>query len=202
MLTSIKQVNAEFFKLFHKYKLYVDGKAVSVNTRYARKSSYDYVEEQPHQIFPCISIQDYAPEIHEQWYVDNVKYFGGISSREDSEGVERLYGYLYDRPIWMTFRYDVGVASKGYKTYLALQDSFTKKFVYNNSFIFNSHFTGTEDEVGDVVSYELDVIDIPRVDGVYETNYEFSLNAWLYIKEPEEVELAQHIIVDMIQGSI
>ena len=47
-----------------------------------------------------------------------------------------------------------------------------------------------------VVPYTTRPQDIPRTDGVYETNYEFTLNVWLYVKEPQEVQLIQKIVVD------
>lgn len=191
MIRSINQVNEEFFKLFHNVIIDVKGKRKKVKSRYARKSSYDYVEEDE-QIYPIISIQDYPPTPREDWWIDTRSYFGGM----DEDGMR---GYLFYHPVWMDFRFDVNIASKGYHEYIALQDYFTKNFVSELRFIFQSR-DSYGDIVGVVVPYELDEVDIPRTDGVFETSYEFTLWVWLYAKEPKEVDLVQEIVVNLVQS--
>lgn len=187
MLTSIRQVNEEFFRLFYGLKVTVGEEEKNILCRYARKSSKDYVEEQDTQIYPCIAIQDYTPKIKDDWYVDMKAYFGGKS-------LDGLTGYLYKRPIWMEFRYDVSIAAKSYNDFLALQDYFMSHFVYGVRFIFNKRLSG-EDTVGDIVPYKVRENDIPRTDGVYEINYEFTCSVWLTPQESQEIELVQKIIL-------
>lgn len=188
MLTSIRQVNEQFFRRFYGIKLTMGRVEKAILCRYARKSSYDYVEEQDQQIYPCIAIQDYKPTPKEEWFIDMRAYFGGKS-------LDGLKGYLYQRPIWMEFKYDVSIASKSYNEYLCLQDYFLENFVYGKKFLFNQKFCG-EEAVGDVVPYTIRSTDIPRTDGVYETNYEFTCAVWLYPKTPEEVELIQEVVLN------
>lgn len=117
-------------------------------------------------------------------------YFGGLSA-------DGLKGFLYKRPIWMEFRYDVSIAAKGYNEYMALQDYFMENFVYGQRFLFCQKLTG-ENAVGEVVPYEIRETDIPRSDGVFEKNYEFTLSVWLYPQKPEEVDaLIQKIVVSL-----
>ena len=187
MLTSIQQVNSEFFRLFHNLKIPVGNETKLINSRYARKSSKDYVEEQENQVYPCVAIQDYAPTLKDEWFVDMKYYLGDISD-------DKLTGYLFQRPVWMEFRYDVSVASKSYTEYLAMQDYFLQKYLSDVAMLFNRKLSG-EDEVGDVIPYEIRSTDIPRTDGVYETNYEFTLSVWLYATEPKEVDLIQKVIL-------
>lgn len=187
MLTSIRQVNEEFFRKFYGLKMPMGGVEKTVLCRYARKSSKDYVEEQKTQVYPCIAIQDYTPTIKDEWYVDMKSYFGGKS-------LDGLTGYLYMRPIWMEFRYDVGIAAKSYTDFLAMQDYFMQNFVYGVRMVFNEHLSG-EDLVGDIVPYTIRENYIPRTDGVYEINYEFTCSVWLQPQEPKEVDLIQDIIV-------
>lgn len=187
MLTSIRQVNEEFFRKFYGLKMTMGGEEKTILCRYARKSSKDYVEEQETQIYPCIAIQDYSPRIKDEWYVDMKSYFGGKS-------LDGLTGYLYMRPIWMEFRYDVSIAAKSYNEYLVMQDYFMKNFVYGVRFIFNEQLGG-DDLVGDIVPYTIRDNDIPRTDGVYETNYEFTCSVWLQPKTPKEVDLVQSIVI-------
>lgn len=193
MLTSIRQVHEEFFKVFYRTKVNVNGSLKDIPCRYARKSSYDYSEEQSNQVYPCIVIQDYTPELKEEWYVDVRPYFGGLSS-------DCLKGFLYNRPVWMSFRYDVSIVSKSFTEFLAMQDHFLQNFVCKVGFLFNKRLTG-ENAVGDVVPYKVRETDIPRTDGVHEKNYEFTLSAWIYPQTPQEVELVQDIVLTLIRVS-
>lgn len=194
MLTSIRQVNEEFFRTFHGIKITLGGAEKQLLCRYAKKSSRDYAEEQDTQIYPCIAIQDYSPRIKKEWYVDMKAYFGGKS-------LDGLTGYLYNRPIWMEFRYDVGIAAKGYNEFMAIQDYFLKNFVYGVRLMFNKQLSG-EDLVGDIVPYTIRDNDIPRTDGVFEHNYEFTCSVWVQPQTPQEVDLIQRIVVGGMSTNI
>lgn len=183
MLSSVQQVNEEFFKLFH--RLNIGG--IVVNSRYAKKSSFDYVEEQKNQIYPCISIQDFAPTIREGGYVDPHEYTGGMNS-------DKTKAFVYHRPTWMSFRYDVSIASKSYKYFMEMQQYFAEHFVNQLRFVFNKRTFG-DSEVGDIVPYTVNITDIPRTDGIFETNYEFDLSVWLYAVPPQEVDVIQEVNV-------
>jgi hypothetical protein len=123
------------------------------------------------------------------WYIDMRQYFDGAIS------ADRLKGYLSMKPIYMEFRYDVSIAAKGYLEYTAMKDYFLKNFVYGERFIFDKRLSG-EDTVGDIVPYEVFGTDITRTDGIFETNYEFRLLAWLHIKDSKEVDLVKEIILN------
>ena len=60
--------------------------------------------------------------------------------------------------------------------------------------IFNQRLTG-DDMVGDIVPYSIRENDIPRTDGVFETNYEFTCSVWVTPKEPTEVDIIQQIVL-------
>jgi hypothetical protein len=130
-----------------------------------------------------------VPIPKEEWYIDMHAYFGGKS-------FDGLKGYLYQRPIWMEFKYDVSIVSKSYNEYMALQDYFMQNFVYGKRFIFNEFAIG-EDIIGDIVPYIVRDTDVPRTDGVFETNYEFTCSVWLYPRKPEEVELIQRVVINL-----
>ena len=121
MLTSIRQTHSEYFRQFHNLKIMVGDKSITLLSRYARKSSFDYVEEQENQIYPCVAIMDYTPVPSRDWFVDMKTYFGG-------KGFSELTGYLYRRPVRMEFRYDVSIVSKSYNEFLAMQDYFNSTF--------------------------------------------------------------------------
>lgn len=194
MLTGINHVNKEFCQMFNNLSInYADMQNGNTSfipkLRYAHKSSYDYVEEDAEPIYPCIAIQDYTPTISDLGYIDMRKYFDGAISADG------LRGYLSMRPLYMEFRYDVSIAAKGYVEHTAMKEYFLKNFVYGERFIFDSRLQG-EDLVGDIVPYEVFITDIPRNDGVFETNYEFRLLAWVYVKDPEEVTLVKEIALN------
>jgi len=195
MFTSIDQVNEEFFKLFFNYPLVIDGEAQVVHFRYAKKSGFDYVEEDDNQIYPCIVIQDYSPELRDSWFVDLKKYLGEFS--EDG-----LKAYLYQRPIWMDFRYDVSICAKNYFEYKALQQSFLRQFQTQGRLILDKTDLGVNGEVGEVVPFKVIATDIPRGDGVSETNYEFSLAVWLAPTTKEEVDVVTSIILNIEEAPL
>ena len=187
MITTIGQVNEQFFRIFYGIRIPMGGEEKCVLCRYAKKSSMDYVEEAENQVYPCIAIQDYTPTPKREWYIDMHPYFNGKS-------LDGMKGYLFQRPIWMEFRYDVSIVSKSYNEFMDMQNYFMKEFVYGRRFLFNKCGEG-EDELGDVVPYEIRETDIPRTDGVFEKNYEFTLSVWVYPKDPEEVDLIQKVVV-------
>ena len=190
MLTSIKQVDTEFFKQFH--SLTIPGLSKQAHFRFYKKSAEDYTEEDPNQVYPCIAVQNYTPTLKEEWFVDMKEYFGGLSP-------DGQQGFLYRRPVWFEFRYDVSIASKSYNDHTALVNYFQSHFVCGKlQFLFNKRLDG-ELAVGDVVPFTVRTTDIPRIDGVYETNYEFTLSAWLYLVEPEEVATIQQAILELVQ---
>lgn len=189
MIRTIENVNEEFFKQFANIQIARKNSFVVPNFRYAKKSSGDYTEEDENQIYPCISVQDYSPRPVQDHYIVLHEYFGGLS--EDG-----LSGFLYRRPIWLEFTFDVSIASKSYHEYLAMQQYFLSHFVNNETFLFNQKLT-EEDAVGDVVPYTIRGNDIPRTDGVHETNYEFTLRVWLALTEPRDIECISEVILSM-----
>lgn len=187
MLKSIGEVNEEFFKQFRGIKILIKGKEVEVPIRYARKSGKDYVEESKQQLYPCIAIQDHSPKIKDEWYLDMKSYFGGIS-------LDGLSGYLFRRPIWFEFVYDVSIVAKGYYEFTALKDYFLSTFGSDVQMLFNKRLSG-DDAVGDVVGYTVRSTDIPRTDGVFEINYEFTCSVWVAPVEPNAVDVIKKIIL-------
>lgn len=194
MFDSISQVNKEVFKLFQGVKITKHGKEKDVLCRYAKKSSLDYVEEQDNQEYPCIVIADYTPTLNDSWYLDMKTYSGGVS-------FDGIKGYIYRRPIWMEFRFDVSIASKSYLDHIALKDYFMKHFLFDKSFLLNQWGEG-EQAVGDVVAYEVRETDLPRTDGIFETNYEFTINPWVHIRDPKEAELVQSMVLTLTEREL
>ena len=192
MFNSVSQVNTEFFKLFHNNVKITDPKTGSVKSvlvRYARKSSGDYTEEASQQVYPCISIQDYTPTIHDRNTIFYNTYVGGCT--EDS-----THGGVYTRPIRLEFRFDVSVAAKSYFDWVTIKDFFFTHYVGEKRLLLNSRLSG-DDEVGEVCPIlDIRTTDVPRTDGVFETNFEFTLAVWVATKDAKVTELVQEVQVN------
>lgn len=198
MLNSISEVNTEFFKLFADKVKVADPKTGSVKSvlvRYARKSSGDYTEEQPQQVYPCISITDYTPTIHDKSTPFHNTYIGGRT--EDGE-----MGSVFTRPIQFEFRYDVSVAAKSYFDWISIKDFIFSKYVGERRVILNSQLSG-DAEVGEICPLaDVRPTDVPRTDGVFETNFEFTIYVWVATKDPDVRALVKEIGInaDPISG--
>ena len=191
MFNSIREVYTEFFKLFEGKVSITDSKTGSVKpvlVRYSKKSSGDYTEETPQQIYPCVSIQDYTPTIHDRNTIYHNTYVGGRT--EDGE-----QGYTYTRPIQFEFRFDVSVAAKKYLDWTAIRDYFFTHYVGEKRLLLNSRLSG-EFEVGEICPIlDIRITDIPRTDGVFETNFEFTLAVWIATKDAEIATLVKEVQV-------
>ena len=190
MLYSIADVNEQFFAALQGITIH-DAKTKTdkpVWVRYAKESSGDYTEsKKPAQVYPCVVIADFTPRLHPDWYVDLHTYAGGLSR-------DGLTAYIYRRPIRMEFHFDVSIATKSYFDYVALKDFFLTHFQANTRLLLNKRLEG-ELEVGDIVPYEVRATDIPRNDGVFETNYEFTLSPWVTPITPEQVQVIQELAI-------
>jgi hypothetical protein len=62
--------------------------------------------------------------------------------------------------------------------------------VYEEHLIFNP-VTVDYEIIGESVPLRVNVTEIERPDGVTETNFEVSIDVWVALKQPEDVELMQ-----------
>lgn len=167
---------------------------LGVHVRYARKSSHDYSEEQDAQIYPCVAIQEYFPVPKEDWWIEYKGFHRATS-------VDGSTGYLYYLPLWMDFRYDMSVASKSYKDYVRIQQWFLENTIAEDEITLES-FVVNGMETGEPISIVTRAQDVPRTDGVYETNYEITFSVWLYTRRPVGFETVQEIVISISQASI
>ena len=190
MFHKIIEVNTAVFKYFSERL----SKELGVTVRYARKSSYDYTEEQPQQIYPCVAIQDYVPTPRENWWIEH-KPFHRANSMDGTTG------YLFYLPLWMDFRYDISIASKSYKEYLNLQQWFLENVISEDEITLESFKVGGI-ETGEPISIESRAQDVPRTDGVYETSYEVTFAVWVFAREPKSVTNIQEVIIRLHEGTL
>lgn len=185
MFHKIIDVHTAVFKYFSERI----SEELGVSVRYARKSSHDYSEEQPQQVYPCVAIQDYAPVPKENWWIEYKAFHRATS-------VDGKTGYLYYLPLWMDFRYDVSIASKSYTEYLRLQQWFLENTIAEDEITLESFKVGGV-ETGEPIPIATRAQDVPRTDGVYETSYEITFSVWLYVREPVGIETVQEVCLKL-----
>ena len=196
MFKTIAQVNEQFFQKFHGVSVVVNGVSTPILYRYAKKSSKDYTEEQEQQIYPCFAIQDYNPTVKQEWWIDLTR-FEHVDLEEDADNA-----LLYSRPVWMSFVFDVSIAAKSYHEYTALKDYMLARFNTTYVFLFdNPDLFETETSIIRI-PYKLTSSDIPRNDGVFETNFSFDLSVWMLPNDPEVVTLIKSITIELHQSTI
>lgn len=186
MFYKIQEVHTAVFRYFSKR---IQSELPGVNVRYARKSSKDYTEEQQQQLYPCVALQEYSPVPRENWWIEH-KAFARASSTDGTTG------YLYYLPIFMDFRYDISIAAKSYTEYLQLQQWFLENTIAVDEITLQPHAVG-EYEAGEPITIETRAQDIPRTDGVYETNYEVTFQIWLYARQPVGLEAVQNVSIKL-----
>lgn len=189
MFNSISDFDRAFMSLFSNVILPIKGVDTSIYYRYYKKSSENYVEEEE-QKYPCIIVQDYTPKPREDWFIDLREEMGETS-------VDGLTMKMYRKPMALTFNYDVSICSKSYNSQSALKNYFTREYLNKTAIILNKVDMGIMGEVGDVIPLRVDIMDIPRTDGVFETNYNFKLDAWVHIQEPRDVDIIKNVILNI-----
>jgi|LSQX01.1.fsa_nt_gb hypothetical protein len=200
MFRKTSQVNEQFFKKLYSVQITLSESVTkNVLVRYAKKSSEDYSEESDQQIYPCIAIQDYTPTLKPEWWIDLTKY---PYIDKDTLTEENYTGLLFSRPVWMLFNFDVSVVSKSYSEYTALKDYMLANYVSRYVMLFDNPdlFIGETDKIR--VPYTINISDVPRNDGVFETNYEFSLSVWMLPQEPEVIDLIKGAIIELVQSDV
>lgn len=164
-------------------------KDLGVHVRYAHRSSQDYTEEQEQQIYPCVAIQDYFPTPKENWWIEHKAFHRATSLNGE-------IAYLYYLPLWMQFRYDVSTASKSFFDHQQLQQWFLEHVVADDEITLQPIIVGDMD-AGEPISISTRVQDIPRTDGVFETNYEVTFDVWLYARSPISVSAIQDVVIHL-----
>ena len=163
---------------------------IPVPFRFYKKSSVDYTEEQLQQMYPVIAIQDYTPKISPLWNPNFQEYYANYIIDPNPENNSTATKYY--QPAYLRFRFDVSSACLHYLQNISLEDYFSP-YLYGVVAIFNE-VDFDDGAVGEPVSLKVTPNDLPREDGVFETNYEFLFDAWVQIRTPEDVDLITQFI--------
>lgn len=198
MFVAFKDLQSEFFKLFAGQDLsspvYSQLPEKNIPVRYF-KSSEDYSEEE-REVYPIISIQDYQPTFNTKYHNDifNYRVIGDVGN-----GLANIW-----RPhFFLDFKFDVGVASKNKSIYDLIRQKFL--FTYGLKGViwmrqYQDYKEPTEANLA-VLGCDYSVIpsELERSDGVFETNYEFTVSAWFNSGSPDVVELVEELNLTLIQ---
>lgn len=172
----------------------VKGVAVSVKVRYADMSSKDYTEEQLQQMYPAISIYDYAPELANAW--NNGAYERYVQDlREPDEDGKPTRGTIFYEPLLLTFRFDVQAAAKSYHEMMAIENALFLKLMYEPFWLRHEVIAG--EDIGESVNLNVTPTRTNRIDGVHEVIFECDFDTFVAIKEPTDVDLVTTLILNV-----
>lgn len=174
------------------------GVTVDFLLRYYNRSGESSVED-VREFYPCIIIQDFAPEIDKsfQW---GKTFVEGVY---DEVNKKREYVSL---PIAMNFRFQVSSVTKRKKESFGSTDWFLERFVSGGQDFFEFNKIQSEEGfVADIVPYSVNSTDIERGDGRFETVYDFTLKTFIhakvksYIFVPEQEGFSGGVFYDTLE---
>lgn len=195
MLTSLRNTHTEFFKEFQPQVTILDGTTPIVfPVHYARESKKDLTQGRK-ESYPQISILDYLPEFDPSWADNGSKRFDGF--RTTNGKVSKTL--VYEEPLKFLLRYDVTAFTKNPLHRLLIWEYFLKAYKQSGSIIFNKVEVSTtqyDQVVGDVVNYTMTPTEVNRTDGVFELNFEFALKPFIAVREPEDMDTVQSLLIN------
>ena len=190
MITSTVNVTENMFKQFAGTNLttplsLTDGKgeAFDVGVIFFRESSRNFAEATKER-YPLISIQEYFPQFLDEWHnePENVVKRFSLFKDTTNDGKFDTVSWIKD-PFFMSFRFDVSTACDNFYQDKALALHFLQRFGKSGTLEFNIEpISG----IADYVDYTVTANELERSDGIFETNYEFTLKVWLHITTVEE----------------
>lgn len=201
MHTKISEIKEAFYKEFYNSPIILtsrDGADVTVNVRHAEKSSANYTEEELQQLYPCIAIYDYPAELSKKWSNTGHKYYADQRSSLGNNVIDIATAYY--EPVFLTFKFDVSFVAKMYNHYSQLEEYFLKNYLWRDVLIIDKKLVGDE-IIGESCFLYTKPTKIPRPDGVFEINYEFTFDAWLQVQDPEDVDLITQLNINIAQIS-
>jgi len=154
--------------------------------RFARKSA-EYMVEDSKEQYPVISIQNYTPKVNANLFTD--RPFKRYAPEKSEGGL--VAGYLYKDFFPLQFIYDVSIACKSESEWDAVKWYFFRNHTTESSKVFKFNLqTIAGEEIYDPVGYSMETIDVFRTDGVFETNFKFTVNPWVQVVLPVPVDTA------------
>jgi hypothetical protein len=201
VITTIKQVHADFFKQIRSAPVIVvyKGANVTVPVIFARQSADDDTETTD-EVYPIISIQDHIPVKNINWRQAQEPYVDGYEDT-DADGEFDVCA-VYQEPVCLDFWYDVAIAAKKRGQYDALVDYMFGKFGLEGQFIFDAKDLGNGDTAGYPIWYKMTPVNILRTDGVQETNFEFRFNCFVDLTVPLQEQLVTALQITLEQINV
>lgn len=218
MIDSVKNINLNVFQVFlgsdgdkflRDYVSITDewgAEILRCPFRYHKKGSVNY-SEAVLEDYPAISIQDFSPLPIKEWNDYPQKRYGGEIFSDHSNPDSYSDTYEIPKPLRLSCRYTVAVATLREAHYTQIQSWFYRTFGFgiDNTIIFNRFNLSNvpNKEFGDFVNYTVEEIEnTTRLDGVFETIFRFDFKLWADIRTETLVEKITDITVTLGQNSI
>lgn len=197
MINSIKTVHAEFYKEFLRAPINILYKNATVKIPVVFFDRFNETPaEIPHAQYPSINIQSYTPRPNKDWTRNQSNYVDGFDGLDEETGLYDTAN-VYEEPMRLDFRYDVSIVAKTRGEYDALTDWMFKKFTDEGRILLCRVILPNNEETGYPIWYKVEATDIPRSDGVKETNYEFTFNCFVDVVDPVEKEIVNTINIPL-----
>lgn len=172
----------------------IDGAETSALLRFFNRSGASKVEDF-HEQYPCVVIQDFAPEIDRARLLPREFVEGAANT--DTWEVQKVY-----LPLPFNFRFQVSAVADNSRDINIMFDWFARYFEVvqgNGFFTFKRELSPDFGEVGEIVPYTLNYSNLERGDGRYEYVFDFLLKANLHLKSAEWHTMVQDIEMGLHQ---
>lgn len=183
--TTVKTIPGEGDRLFPMLQIPLfTGEVSEFMVRYYKRSGESSVED-AREYYPCIVIQDFAPEI-DATLLWGKEFVEGIF--DEARGM-REYVYL---PVPMNYRFQVSAVTRRQKEASGINDWFLQRFISGTSSFFEFNKMQTDEGfVADVTPYTVKVSENPREDGRFEYVYDFTLKTYIHAKSKSYIFVSE-----------
>lgn len=185
--TEQKPISGEGSRLFPMLPLELfTGETADFMVRYYKRSGESSAED-VREYYPCIILQDFAPEIDSSmvWDKDWIEgFYDEVRQKRDKV-------YL---PIPMTYKFQVSAVTKRKKESSGVNDWFLANFISNAPNFFEmNRFESSEGVVADIVPYSITATELERDDGRFETVYDFMLKTFIHAKAKSYIFVSDEV---------
>jgi hypothetical protein len=203
MLTSFVNTSSEILKIFANSGNIVvpctETGAVTIPTRYARESAKTKTQKKSEE-YPQLVVYDHFPKYDTDWNPNFQKYIDDYHDFTGTNGAP-VKAYVFSEPLRFLLQYDITIYVNNPLHRWAVADYMEKYFSKMGSFCLNK-ITLPDGDLGDFVSYTVEMDENERKDGIHELFYQFTLKPMINLTDPQEVNLITNFTLNINPTSI